>query len=612
MPSLHHSSRHYTTASAAALLALVFATSPIFAAAPARLLAHWTFDEVAPPYASDGPYALALEQDSATTAAGTVPGVIGAATLVNWVEPGPATRLLNTASQIQRDSFGFSFWLNPSYLDAFNSLLGKEKSVQPSLQPWEKMAWQVQVGPNDGTGNAPLEFVVRGSGGGFYGNVFSGVKLALTQDTDRWIHVAGGYDAVTGALSLFVDGVAAYNISPFNAGAINSDGGALSVGTHKNGADVVGYGAGAAIDELQIYDSPLGADEVAFLRANPARTAATRPFPSLRAHWKFDELTAPFISAAPVVASLAHDVTTLPPGSESATLGGGRGVVLVADGGVPTRLHTTSTAVQLDSFSFAFWLRSDALASFDVLLTKEIPAYTVDPDYSRVAWRLQVSGDGEGDGTAPLELVVRGSARNGEPAPAPGAEPFFASVVSAQQLSLGTSTSWVHVAGGYDHVTGATSIYINGIASSAINTPGAISSDGSPLSIGSARNGATDVNGFSARATLDDLQFYEGLLASADVALLANNPGRTLAELLAFAIRDVQIDPLTGTSTLSFDSEDLMSYTVQASVDLVEWRPVTDIFGTGSTTSVTVARATLDEIFGPAPRSRVFFRISRP
>lgn len=602
----------YVFASAAIFGAFAFSTSPLLSAAPARLLAHWTFDEAAPPYASDGPYALTLAQDASTTAAGTLPGLVSAATLVNWVAPGPATRLLCAAPQLQRNSFGFSFWLKPNYLDAFNSILGKEKLVQPLLQPWEKMAWQVQVGPNDGTGNAPLELVVRGAGAGFYGNVFSDVKLALFQNIDRWIHVAGGYDATTGTLSLFVDGVANFNSSPANAGAINSDGGALAVGTHKNGSDVVGYGSGAAIDELQIYDAPLDADEVAFLRANPVRTAATRPVPALRAHWKFDELASPYASAAPSAADLAHDIATLPPGSEAAAIGGGRGVVLVADGGVPTRLHTASPAVQIDSFSFAFWLRSDALAAFDVLLTKEIPAYLVDPEYSRVAWRLQVGGDGDGDGYAPLELVVRGAARIGEPAPAPGAEPFFASIVSAQNLQLGSATGWVHVAGGYDHVSGAVSLYVNGVAASAVNTPGAQSSDGSPLSVGSARNGPADINGFSARATLDDLQLYEGLLARADVALLANNPGRTLSELLAFAIRDLQVDALNGAYTLSFESEDLMSYTVQASLDLREWRPVADVFGTGGSTSFTIARATLDEIFGSAPRARVFFRVTRP
>src|SRR5207244_8483946 len=122
------------------------------------------------------------------------------------------------------------------------------------------------------------------------GNVFQSVPVPLTAASSAWIHIAGGYDATTGAITLYVNGVRADSTNG-RPGAHSSDANPVAIGTVKNGGDFVRYAARTFIDEVQLYDGPLSAAEVAALRENPARvTDELTRFPAkLLAHWKFDE-----------------------------------------------------------------------------------------------------------------------------------------------------------------------------------------------------------------------------------------------------------------------------------------------------------------------------------
>ena len=497
----------------------------------AGLTAQWKFDEISPPYSDSGTNGMALAQDPGTATAVSATGIDGSSAQLNWQPvPGVATRLSATGAALQKNSFGFSFWINPIYLNANEVLISKEMAFDNSIPNFLRKSWQVQV-----LGSGKLELIVRGdnrANGDFFGAVQSTATLTLQSDTPDWIHVAGGYDSITGALSLFVDGTG--NFTAGTPGATSSDGAPLSFGTQKNGNDFVEFAAGVLLDEAQIYDAPLAADEVAFLRANPDKTVAERPVPSLAAHWKLDEPSSPYASSASAPADLTLDPETTPALSETPSLIGNAAVLNFGTPAVATRLFTTAGAIQTDSFSFSFGMRPDSVSGDNVILMKEIPAYAgADPAYSLCSWKLMVLPDGNSDNLAPLQLVVRGSDRTGAP------EPFFGDVTSGAQVPLNTqSDTWIHVAGGYDAVTGALSLYLNdggslNSADSRIVAAGANNSDGSPLSIGTSRNG-TNFNSFAVGAAIDDVQMYDGLLSASQVALLEANPGQILSNLLAF------------------------------------------------------------------------------
>ena len=252
--------------------------SPILSSA-ANLVAHWSMDQSGAPYTDASPNGINLNQDTDTTTAMSAGGIAGSAAQLNWQPtPGVSTRLFGNGTALQVNSFGFSFWLNPVFLNPFDNLIGKEMAFNNSVPGWARMAWQLQVG-GETAGFAPLEFVIRGdnrANGDFYGNVFSAGNVALRSDTPDWIHVAGGYDSLTGALMLYLNGASATsgNSSP---GAHSSDGSPFDIGTGRNGADLVTFAAGALIDDVQLYDGILSEYDVAYLRANPGLAIVPEP-----------------------------------------------------------------------------------------------------------------------------------------------------------------------------------------------------------------------------------------------------------------------------------------------------------------------------------------------
>lgn len=573
----------------------------------AGLTGRWSFEETTSPFADSGPHGVAMLQDTDTTPAISGPGVSGNGVELNWQDPpAVATRLAAGGAALQTDSFGFSFWINPVFVQPFEVLIGKEMQFDDSVADFLRKAWQVQV-----AGSGQLELVVRGDTrpADFFGAVQSSVALELGTDTPDWVHIAGGYDAASGALSLYVNGTAAFAAG--TPGATNSDGAPFVLGSQRNGDDFIESAAGTQIDEVQLFDAPLTADEVAFLRAHPSLTLADRPLPLLAAHWTFDEPSAPYPSSAGPPADLEHDADTTAALSESPSLVGNAAVLNFGTPPVATRLFTSADAVQSDSFSFSFWLRPDGISGGDTLLTKESPEdMSGDPAFSLCSWKLTVLDDGENDGFSPLQLVVRGADRS-------VSEPFFGDVTSSAQLQLHTSSpGWIHIAGGYDAVTGAIALYVNDGGSvvssdSRIVTPGADNSDGSPFSVGSARNG-TDFVGFAAGAAVDDLQFYQGLLTAAQVGQLFQNPGSVLVVPSDFRVTSYHFDSASGDMHLTFESVAGADYIVEASDNLGSWSTVKAVSGEPAETDVTLTKAELDAALGAAPRPRAFVRIGRP
>lgn len=264
----------------------------------AQLLAHWHADEAGPAFSDAGVYGIPLQQDGGTATALSGPGIEDAAVYLNWVPAGSATRLYAEGGQLQKDSFGFSFWVNPVNLNPFDNLLAKEMALNNTIPSYSRMAWQVHVMENNGSGAAPIQLIVRGDNraqGDFFGTAVSAPVVPLFGASPYWIHVAGGYDAQTGALRLHVDGVETVsgNSSP---GASNSGGGAISLGSARNGSDFVAFSAATHLDEIQVYDAPLTVQDAAFLKQHPG--GELLHMPRLVAYWPMGEEGAPFADVA--------------------------------------------------------------------------------------------------------------------------------------------------------------------------------------------------------------------------------------------------------------------------------------------------------------------------
>ena len=234
------------------------------------LVAHWRLDEPGPTYGDSSGHGNPLETDFITSPPSALAGVDGDGLQSNWGETeGVTTRLFASGNAFQTNSFGFSFWMKPARLSPGENLVAKE--MPPADGPdFTRLGWQVQVGQDNGAGEAPLELVVRGGNradGNYFGSVTTSVTVPLWQAMEEWVHVAGGYDSATGAVTIFLNGREAS--AHGRPGAWHADGSWFNVGSVRNGVDFVRYGAIAAIDDIQLYDAPLTAYEVTWLRKNP-------------------------------------------------------------------------------------------------------------------------------------------------------------------------------------------------------------------------------------------------------------------------------------------------------------------------------------------------------
>ncbi len=576
--------------------------------ADARLLGHWKLNEALAPYADASGNSADMRHDPATATGLPVSGVEGKSVLLNWqIVPGLSTRLSVDGAAVQTDSFGFSFWVKPVNLATGGSLIAKEMAETNAGPDFSRLAWQVQVGTDDGSGTAALEFLVRGddrSKGDYFGNVFSSVRLPLGVESDDWFHVAGGYDAATGRLVLTVNGQEAVSANG-TPGARNSDGAPFVVGTVRNGYHGVfaAFSALACIDNVQIYDRTPTVPQAQKLidepdSSIPSEAGAVRFSAGLVAHWKLDEEYAAYTDATGNGNALEQDYGTTDAQSVDGLVGKAARIHWNADKGVSTRLYAFGAALQSDSFGFSFWMNPSLLKAGENLIGKEMPHTSHGPIYTRLAWQVQV-GRASAAGTAPLEFLIRGDDRSkGE---------FFGNVLSAVQVPIEKATDeWFHIVGGYDAKTGRMTLSVNGhVAVSNNSRPGATSSGGGAIDVGSMRNGP-DFAAYAATANIDDVQLYNGPLSAYEDAYLTSNEGAHIAEPFAitdFARRD------NGDVVVTFRSHLDWSYAVDATVDLQDYRLAVNATGDEGTTTVTIPKATLDGIFGGGARPRLFVRV---
>lgn len=532
-----------TRATAGSYLAalLVFISAGELSANP--LLAHWLFHEAVPSFADQSRTDAWLLHDVETTAPARGPGVRGSAAGLRFQPvPGVSTRLFAPAPALQNSRFGFSLWIRPSQINAGDNLIAKEMNFDNSTPNYARLAWQVSVLGDAGSGLAPVELVVRGdnrAAGDFFGSAVSAPAMPLLTDAADWVHIAGGYDSLTGALTLYVNGAktTSANSSP---GATLTDGGPIVIGSARNGSDFVAFAGTAFVDDVQLYGEPLADGDVAWLRARPGQALPQDVHMTdvsvntgAGEHVVHFETTGDARYTVEASTDL-HDFSPvalhaggIPLRHDSATAGawvvpgveGDAARLRWEAGSTTTRLFADSGALQTDSFGFSFWIRPIHLNPFDNLLAKEMPYDGAAPLFSRMAWQVHLL-ENNGSDAAHVQLIVRGANRsNGD---------FFGTAISTHTVPLfGPSREWIHVAGGYSAHTGDLRLYVNGVETVSGNSqPGAHHADGSALSIGSVRNGP-DFVAFAGDMLIDDVRLFKEPPAPADVARLTARRGQT-------------------------------------------------------------------------------------
>lgn len=567
----------------------------------ARLLAHWPLDESSPPYADASGRGIPLVLDAATTPPLSATGVDRNGVHMHFdAGIGLSTRLTADKGVMQSDSFGFSFWVRPIAINPGDNLLAQQAD-NPAAPLAERTAWQIRVGSDDGSGRAHLEFVVRGNQsapGSFYGLAVSDMSVPLAANEGQWFHIAGGYDASTGRMALYING--AGSVVEGTPGAQSSMGGSLDVGTIRSEAGVIAYSASAAFDDLQIYGGLLSAHDVGRLMGRPGSVVLASQPPRARAnlvaHWRLAESSPPYASSISGGPALEQDFSTTATAKVPGVNDDGLELRWTAEKGVSTRLFAQGNALQSDSFGFSFWIRPRNMAPFENILAKEAPPLGGE-GFTRLAWQVQVGAD-DGAGMAPLQLVVRGTDRT--------QTNFFGTLLSSVLLPLHSEMNeWVHVAGGYDAETGALSLIVNGVEAWVQGRPGADNSDGSWLSLGTVRNG-TDFVAYATSAEVDEVQMFDGPVSLYEEACLRKFPGRELAK--HFEISSFTSQP-EGAFALTFNSNDGWYYYIDASSDLVTYKPVSLVRGRGETTSYILTRSEIDAALGAEPRKKLFFRV---
>ncbi|WP_184079707.1 LamG domain-containing protein [Nocardiopsis mwathae] len=333
-------------------------------------------------------------------------------------------------------------------------------------------------------------------------------KMAPSDDTDAtsvanriystepaaagvWTHLLGTFDPASGELALYVDGVkqgTTTQKAPWNAK------GPLVIGGAKYKGGPVDAWPGA-IDDVRVWDRVV-VDEVldeADEHPEPWHLA-NRPA-ALEGRWELDET-----SGTSVADSSDHRLTGTLHGDPATAWAG-------ADND-----HTLSTGVTLNGK--------------DERITTDSPAIRTDRSFSVAAWvRLDETGTNSTaasqDGAAHSGFYLGQQNTQGydnwvlkmPPSDTVGAK-GWSRATSKDAPELG---AWTHLAATYDHTTGETTLFVDGVKEGTDVQKTPWNADG-PTVIGAAR--------FEKRLTgawggdVDDVHVYQGVLSEQDVLLV--------------------------------------------------------------------------------------------
>lgn len=226
--------------------------------ATAALIAHWKFDEAGGATAADS--AGAFTGTLAGSASFVGGGISGNAIDLNEAT-GDMVNMGNVLGFAGAGNFTASSWINTTTIDDDTLYLGKHRGGLVA-------GWFLALNMSAGYGQPNKAY--------FYNtDPQTGVPITTSSvNNGQWRHIVAVYDSTLGVQSIFVDGVfedsrvignvTAGNTADFIVGGFSSSG--VPTATYTG-----------LIDDVQIYDEALDANEVAFLFANPGSPVPLPP-----------------------------------------------------------------------------------------------------------------------------------------------------------------------------------------------------------------------------------------------------------------------------------------------------------------------------------------------
>lgn len=296
-----------------------------------------------------------------------------------------------------------------------------------------------------------------------------------TPVVNTWTHLAGVYDASSGAMTLYVNGVqaaTATDTTPWNATGPLIIGHGWFNGANNNYVN-------GSISDVQLYQAPLSASDIVKVSGGGVDASVGR--------WKFAEgsgATATDTSGGNHPATLAGGYTWNTTSTPGITFDGSTGYAATSG---PV-LTTTG------SYSVSAWVRLASTANYFTAVSQggaNAASFYLQYSLSANAWAfVSPSGDATSNVT----------------------------YASAHASSAPTLNTWTNLVGVFDSSTGKMSLYVNGaLAGTATNTspwnaPGALALGGVKLTGGGANN---FFNG-----SISDVQTYSSALGASEAAMI--------------------------------------------------------------------------------------------
>jgi concanavalin A-like lectin/glucanase superfamily protein len=257
------------------------------------------------------------------------------------------------------------------------------------------------------------------------------VRSTQTTQSGTWTHLTAVYQASTGDMLLYVNGVLS---ATGNSAAHWNAASSFDVGRARWGSAWIDY-LPAAVDDVQVYGRPLFAEEI---RAMAGRDLA------LVHNWRLDESSGPNVAD-----SIGTRTATLTPGTSFAPGRVGNAVRFDGTGAVTTNAVDLRTD---DSFTVSTWVY---LTDSQCELTEENPACK----------RVALSVDGDRTSKFRLGHVVdqdhypEGVWIFEMPETDADDAPITQAAVAARPADMNT---WVHLVGVYDQQTKKIWLYVDG------------------------------------------------------------------------------------------------------------------------------------------------------
>ncbi|MFK0189514.1 LamG-like jellyroll fold domain-containing protein [Kitasatospora sp. NPDC090308] len=324
------------------------------------------------------------------------------------------------------------------------------------------------------------------------------VSAPTAAPTGQWTHLAGVYDSAAKTIVLYVNGAKAGST---NVPSVLWDGhGSVQIGRDRWKGQWSAAWPGA-VDEVKLWDRPLGAAEAAKVAADQQLTTGTLA----KAVWHLDE------GASPVVGAPESDALTAYNGPQT-NAAGITGQALHTDG-TDDYLRTARPQVNgTRDFSVSAWVKLPKPAAGDS--TAKVAISQIGQHNSEFAlyyspyWGRWIFGRYKED-TA-VDTLVRTWQNDCTPGTMVGTVPCFA----------GTTGEWTHLIGVNDTTAKKTRLYINGyLVGEADYTQNSPWANPGPLQIGSANREGANTEFFG--GDIDDVRVFDRIITNPEATAMA-------------------------------------------------------------------------------------------